>query len=94
MKRIRRTKDLKFKVALEAIKGNRQISEIAAEFQVHPNQISVWKKQLLEKGADVFDSRKESKKQEESEVKDALFRTIGHQQVQIGFLKKKLGLDE
>ena len=42
------------KVALEALKGNETIVELAERYQVHPNQVTEWKKQLLEHAADVF----------------------------------------
>ena len=45
-KRTYRTKEFKFKVAIEAIKGQKQIAEIAEEYKVHPNQITQWKKEL------------------------------------------------
>ena len=44
----------KFKVALEAAKGSKTIRELASETGVHPTQISQWKKQLLEEGANLF----------------------------------------
>ena len=44
----------KFRVALEAAKGNKTISELASETGIHPNQIGAWKRQLLEQGAEVF----------------------------------------
>ena len=53
-KRRRFSSDFKFRVALEAAKGQRTLSELASEYSVHPNQISQWKRQLLENGADVF----------------------------------------
>lgn len=44
----------KAKVALEAIKGERTVTEIAQRFDVHPNQVTEWRRQLLERAADVF----------------------------------------
>jgi len=45
----------KAKVALEALKGDQTIVELSQRYQVHPNQITEWKKQLLEHAAEVFD---------------------------------------
>jgi transposase-like protein len=94
-KRTRRTKEFKFKVALEAIEGEMQIAEIAAKYSVHPNQVTEWKKQLLEKGAEVFSTAGE-KKDERGQLDKAerLYKTIGHQAVRIDWLKKKLGILE
>ncbi|MGL4332322.1 MAG: transposase, partial [Bacteroidales bacterium] len=45
---------LKVKVALEAMKGIRSINEIASEYEVHPNQVSQWKKQFQENAETLF----------------------------------------
>ena len=93
-KRKNRTKDFKFKVALEAIKGEKQIAELAEEYEVHANQISLWKKQLLENGADIFSaSAKKAEKNQEEEL-DKLYKTVGKQQVTIDWLKKSLGIKD
>lgn len=46
----------KAKVALEAIKGEKTVAEIAQRFDVHPNQVTEWRRQLLERAAEVFGS--------------------------------------
>ena len=93
-KRMRRTKELKFKIALEAVKGEKQVNEIAKEYNVHPQQVTQWKKELLENGAEIFSGKAEKKLQENEKEKDKLYKAIGYQQVQIDWLKKKLGISE
>ena len=53
-KRVRRSKELKFKVALEAIRGEKQLAQIAEEYHVHPQQVTQWKKELMEKGPELL----------------------------------------
>ncbi|MCP4408528.1 MAG: transposase [Gammaproteobacteria bacterium] len=59
MKRKRYTKEFKAKVALEAIKGQKTVNEIASEFGVHTSQINDWKRQLLTGMPQVFDRQGE-----------------------------------
>ena len=81
--------ELKVKIALEAIKGFTSINEIAKEYRVRPNQISLWKKQLLEALPSVFDNAKGPKPDGSSELIDQLYRQIGKLQVEVEWLKKK-----
>ncbi len=78
----------KFRIVLEAIKGQRQISEIAAEYQVHPNQITTWKKQFLENGSEVFSKGPDKRAEQLEETQEELFKKIGQQQYEIDWLKK------
>jgi transposase-like protein len=80
----------KFQIVIEALKGERQISEIAAQYQVHPNQISNWKKQFLANGANVFATKADDSKKELEKTQEELFKKIGQQQYEIEWLKKKL----
>ena len=82
--------NFKFKVVLEAIKGERQISEIASEFEVQPNQITNWKKQFLDNGASVFSVKKNDDVEILESQKNDLFQKVGEQAVQIDWLKKNI----
>lgn len=89
MVRKKHSSDFKKKVALTALREQKTISQIAKEFQVHPVQVSEWKRQLLEGCGSVFESntRQESRDDEIA----ALERKIGRLCVENDFLKKKLG---
>jgi len=86
----RSTYDDRFKarVALEAAKGERTISEIATQFEVHPNQVMKWKKQLLENVGGVFSRKQEPEVEEMKELIDKLYKKIGEQDIELEFLKK------
>jgi len=90
----RRTKDLKFKVAIEALKEERQVSEIAEEYDVHPQQVRDWKQKLLSEGEDVFSSNQNAEKKQLAAERDQLYQKVGELQIKNDFLKKKLGLEE
>jgi len=87
----RKTYDDNFKarVALEAIKGERTISEIAVQFEVHPNQIIKWKKQLLENVSGLFSRKKDLEIEELKKLMEELYKKIGEQNIELEFLKKK-----
>lgn len=85
------SKDFKAKVALEAIKNEQSIQELAQKYDIHPNQISQWKKQLMDNVGDIFE-RPNKKKQvlDDAEQKESeLYKNIGQLQVENQFLKKK-----
>ena len=81
--------ELKAKIALEAIKGYSSINDLAKEYKVHPNQIGMWKKQLLENLPVIFDNPRGPKTEASSELTDQLYRQIGKLQVEVEWLKKK-----
>ena len=93
MKRIRRTHTAAFKgkVAFESLKEDRTIAELASEFKVHPNQITQWKSQLLERACDVFASASERSSDAEAVPLKDLHAKIGQQALEIDFLAGALG---
>lgn len=97
MRRTRRkfSSEFKTKVSLEALKERETLSELAKRFELHPNQISQWKQEFLEKSNTVFDKKEEKSVEKEVDL-DKLYAKIGKLEVERDFLKKslkKLGLE-
>ena len=82
--------EFKFQVALDAAKGQQTTTELASKYEVHPNQISTWKRELLEGGATLFASNGGRGRQErEQEALQAdLYEQIGRLKVELEWLKK------
>ena len=96
-KRRKFTSDFKSKVALEALREQQPLHEIAKRYQLHPNQVTQWKKELLSNASVVFDSAssKDDEAFKQKLKEDRLFKQIGQLQMEVDFLKDscdKLGV--
>jgi putative transposase len=94
MKKQRKTysAELKAKIAVEAIKGQRTINKIASRYGVHPNQVTTWKKQALESLPELFSARRATAARDEEALKAQLYQQIGQLKVEPDWLKKKAEL--
>jgi transposase len=77
------------KVALAAVKGDKTLSELASQFDVHANQVSTWRKELVERAAELFEDGRRRKPDEESARQEELYEQIGRLKMEVEWLKKK-----
>ena len=89
-KRRQHSPKFKTKVALEALKGRHTTAALAQRFGVHPNQVSAWKRQLLDGAEEVF-TRKNTRLDKHQQAQEAqLYEQIGRLKIENDFLKKKV----
>ena len=92
-KRKRYSAQFKFQVALETIKGLKTVNQLASEHELHPNQVSQWKRQLLAEGATIFDNGAAQQQQREMAQTEAeLYEQIGRLKMEVEWLKKSTRL--
>jgi transposase-like protein len=80
----------KVRVALEAVKGEKTIAQLASEFKVHPNQIRQWRQRLLDVLQEVFSNRRPQAEKDRDELEAELFWQIGQLKVEVEWPKKDL----
>ncbi len=81
----------KAKVAMEALKGEKTIAELASQYEVHPTQILQWKKTLTEEAAGIFDNSRPKKPRDDKSLINQLYQQIGRLKVEKDFLERSLG---
>jgi putative transposase len=91
MARIRKKHSSAFKaqVALEAAKQAKTIAELAKQFQVHPVQISQWKKQLLDSMETLFQNGSATRQPDPEKIQAELYEQLGRLQMELAWVKKK-----
>ena len=87
--RQRRSAQFKFQVALEALKEQKTLSQLAGEYGVHPTQITQWKKQLLDGGTSLFGQQRVREQHDQAAREAELFEQIGRLKMELEWLKKK-----
>ena len=85
------TSSFKTKVVLEALKERETIQQLGVKYEVHPNQITTWKKQFLENADAAFGQQgNDDELQQARQQLDELYKQIGQMKVETDWLKKKL----
>ena len=89
-KRRKYSAEFKSKVALEALREQSPLHEIASKHQIHPSQVTEWKKALLGNASGVFEKESDKKKEEklQKQKENRLYKQIGQLQVEVDFLKE------
>ena len=82
--------DFKAKVAMEAIKGQETIAELAIRFEIHPTQITKWKRELIAGAGNIFGADPNKKIKDEKGLINQLYQQIGQLKVEKDFLEKGL----
>jgi transposase len=78
-------------VAIEALKERQSLSELASAFDIHPNQITTWKRQFLDNASQAFDSEATSQELKQAQEQlDELYGQVGRMKMENEWLKKKL----
>ena len=86
------TAEFKAKVALEALRSEKTVNELAGAYDVHPNQVSNWKREVQAGLVDIFSSKRGRQTAHEVAERERLYSQIGRLQVELDWLKKKSGL--
>ena len=89
-RRKHRSAEFKFKVALEAAKGSKTLSELSSEYEVHTTQISEWKNQLVKDGASLFSTTTARQQRDQEAQQSELYEQIGRLKMELEWLKKKV----
>ena len=89
--RRKHSRAFKAKVALEAVKGEETVGQLAARYEVHPGQIQAWKKALVEGASGVFGNGKEQKGRNDAALVARLYQEIGQLKVERDFLAERSG---
>jgi transposase-like protein len=85
--------ELKAKVGLEAVRGVKTINEISQIYSVHPTQVGLWKKEILEHAKTLFEGKRGPKPVAAHHEPDLLYGEIGRLKVELDWLKKKSGIN-
>ena len=88
--RKRHTDQFKFQIAMEAIKNDQTVNQLASKHGLHPSQISQWNRQLLDEGATVFSTTTAQQLRQQETLQAELYEQIGRLKMDLEWLEKKV----
>jgi len=88
--RRRHSAQFKFQVAMDALKETKTIAQLSTQYGVHPNQISHWKKQLIDEGSTVFSKVNADQQRRQESIQAELYEQIGRLKMELEWLRKKV----
>ena len=77
-------------IALEAIKGIKTTNQLSSHYEVHPTQVGLWKKALMENAESIFSDKRKNETKTKDELIERLYTTIGQRDIELEWLKKKI----
>lgn len=89
MGRKKYSKELNAQISLDAIKGQKTLAELASEYGVHANQISIWKKRFLDTSPAAFNNGKDKDAEKKEAERDHLYQKVGQLQIEVDWLKER-----
>lgn len=92
MQRRTHSDEFKAKIALEMIKGEKSLAEIASGYEIHQSLVLKWKRDLEANAAKLFARKEDEQIKELKEEQEKLYKALGKRQIENDWLKKKLGL--
>jgi transposase-like protein len=84
--------EFKTRVVLDSLNGQQTVSELAGKYEVHPMQISKWRKEFLKEAPRIFSNGKNRHLEDKDRLIDELYKEVGRSRVEVEWLKKKVGL--
>jgi len=84
----------KAKVAWDALKETKSMAELSSQFAVHPSQIKQWRDIMEKQGSTLYTDHQKRKEQEKDDLIRRLYEQVGKLQIQVDWLKKKMGIGD